>query len=74
MSAEATIISDVSESFFVESESSEIFSSRVKVLTWSCRVTLYNWFASSSHTKFHVFSTTFILLCTQHAVKWLRIC
>ena len=71
--------SDVPESFLssqspkpLESESSKIFSSGVKVMTWSSRVRvepreLSSHFESllcklesmSSHTKFHVFSTTF---------------
>jgi len=61
----------------VELESSKIFSSpvRVRVMTWSSRVRvesreLSSHFESlvcklqsiSSHTKFHVFSTTFFLL------------
>jgi len=52
----------------VEPESSKIFSSRVRVMTWSNRVTKISshfesliWKLESmpSNTKFHVFSTTF---------------
>jgi len=60
-----------------ESESSKIFSSRVRVMTWSSRVRIEsrelsshlgslvcNLESMSNHTKFHVFSTTFF------AMKW----
>jgi len=77
------MISDASESFLssqshrpFESESSKIFSSRARVMTWSSqsRVTrTVSHFESmvcklesmSSHMKFHVFPTTFF--CYQMA-------
>jgi len=61
----------------IESESSKIFSSRVRVMIWSSRVRveireLSSYFGSvvcklesmPNHTKFHVLSTTFF------AMKW----
>ena len=58
-----------------ESDSSEIFSSRVNVESWlarvksdsihkNCRVTWIPWFASSSQIKFHTFRMSFF------AMKW----
>jgi len=58
--------SDVSEVIFVESKSSKIFSSRVRVMTWSSRELSSNFESlicklesTSSHTKSHVISTFF---------------
>jgi len=91
-SVELAYGSDVPESFLSNqshkpfvSESSKIFTSRVRVMTWLCQVRvesqkLSSHFESlvcklksmSSHMKFHIFSITFFMLWNgaQHAMKW----